>query len=256
MNTSRIVCWFSCGVASAVATKLAIVENDNKLPLVVARCIVREEHDDNDRFADDCEEWFGVKITNVINEKYEGSIYKVFEKGYMSGVRGAACTLQLKKRVREQFELPTDIHVFGYCAGEESRFNKFIDNNNIEVMTPLIDNGLKHEDCLALVRDRGIEVPTMYKLGYKHNNCVGCVKASGQGYWNKIKTDFPVEFQKIADTSKAMGVRLIRVNNKRAYLDELVPGAGRYADEEEVQCGIFCDAAKTIMKDTNRHRSV
>ena len=66
---SRIVCWYSCGAASAVATKLAIVANAGKLPLVVARCIVQEEHTDNDRFAADCEKWFGVPITNLINKK-------------------------------------------------------------------------------------------------------------------------------------------------------------------------------------------
>ena len=49
----RIVCWFSCGAASAVATKLAIADNAGRFPLIVARCIVREEHPDNDRFAAD-----------------------------------------------------------------------------------------------------------------------------------------------------------------------------------------------------------
>ena len=96
----RIVCWFSCGAASAVATKLAIAENADRLPLVVARCIVREEHPDNDRFAADCESWFGVPITNLINAKYDGSIYEVFRKeSYISGVLGAPCTRLLKKEV-------------------------------------------------------------------------------------------------------------------------------------------------------------
>lgn len=89
----RIVCWFSCGAASAVATKLAIVENAGKLPIVVVRCIVREEHPDNDRFAADCEVWFGVQITNLIAEKYNGSIYEVFAKRrYISGNLGAPCS--------------------------------------------------------------------------------------------------------------------------------------------------------------------
>ena len=69
----RIVCWFSCGAASAVATKLALGQFANQ-EVVIARCIVREEHPDNDRFAADCEKWFGVQITNLINEKYDGSI--------------------------------------------------------------------------------------------------------------------------------------------------------------------------------------
>lgn len=168
---NRIVCWFSCGAASAVATKLAIVENAGKLPIVVARCIVQEEHDDNDRFAADCEKWFGVPITNLIAEEFNGSIFRVFEKRkYISGVSGAPCTMLLKKQVRLDFEKPTDRHVFGYCAEEQDRWDRFIDANNIAAFSPLIERGLEHSDCLAMVKQAGIELPAMYKLGYKHNN--------------------------------------------------------------------------------------
>ena len=51
----RIVCWFSCGAASAIATKLAIAENADKLPLIIAYTEVIEEHPDNKRFLADCE---------------------------------------------------------------------------------------------------------------------------------------------------------------------------------------------------------
>ncbi len=61
---SRIVCWFSCGAASAVATKLAITQY-GKENIIVARCVVHDEHFDNDRFAADCARWFGMKITKL-----------------------------------------------------------------------------------------------------------------------------------------------------------------------------------------------
>ena len=241
----RIVCWFSCGAASAVATKLAIAENAGRLPLVVARCIVREEHPDNDRFAADCERWFGVPITNLINAKYDGSIYEVFRKvSYISGVMGAPCTKLLKKEVRHQFEKPTDRHVFGYCAEEQGRWDDFLDANNIAAVAPLIDRGLEHSDCLAMVRDAGIELPVMYLLNYKHNNCLGCCKATGPGYWNKIRADFPDYFDRMAKESRRLGVKIIRIAEERVFLDELEPGTGNYRDEPEVQCGIFCEMAK------------
>ena len=241
----RIVCWFSCGAASAVATKLAIVQNAGRLPLVVARCVVREEHPDNDRFAADCERWFGVPITNLMNDKYDGSIFEVFKKrSYISGIAGAPCTLHLKKDVRQAFELPTDRHVFGYCAEERSRFDRFLDANNIDAVTPLMERGLSHGDCLAIIQDAGIELPAMYKLGYKHNNCIGCVKATGPGYWNKVRVDFPQQFNRIAAESRRLGARLTRVNGERVFLDELPADVGDYLDEPEMQCGIFCEMAK------------
>lgn len=243
--SERIVCWFSCGAASAVATKLAISENAGKRPLVVARCIVKEEHPDNERFAADCERWFGVPITNLINEEYSGSIFEVFRRrSYVSGIHGAPCTMLLKKAVRLEFQKPTDTHVFGYCAEEQDRWDSFIDANNIDAKAPLIERGLEHSDSLAMIERAGIKLPAMYSLGYQHNNCIGCVKATGPGYWNKIKTDFPVQFDRIAAESRRLGARLVRVDEERMFLDELAPGVGNYKDEPEIQCGVFCHMAQ------------
>jgi hypothetical protein len=244
MSNPRIVCWYSCGAASAVATKLAIADYSLSHEIVIARCIVKEEHPDNDRFALDCEKWFGMPITNLIAEEYGGSVYSVIEKRkYISGIKGAPCTMLLKKQVREDFQRPNDIHVFGYCAEEQDRYDRFIDSNNIDCRAPLIDRGLKHSDCLGMLSLEGIELPQMYKLGYQHNNCIGCVKATGAGYWNKIKEDFPEQFWRMAGASRALGVRMTRVGTERIYLDELPAGIGRYQDEPEIQCGIFCESA-------------
>ena len=247
----RVVSWFSCGAASAVATKLAIARyaGFNDIELVVARCIVRQEHPDNDRFAADCEKWFGIPITNMIASDYDGDIYNVIAKRkYISGVEGAPCTMLLKKNVRENFQRPTDRHVFGYCAEEQDRWDRFLDANNIDAIAPLIDKGITHANCLAMIENAGIKLPIMYKLGYQHNNCIGCVKSSGAGYWNKIRTDFPDQFWKMAGASRALGVKMVKVTEdgkeRRIFLEDLRPGVGRYQDEPEIQCGIFCEMAQ------------
>jgi hypothetical protein len=90
---SRVVCWFSCGAASAVAARLAIKKYAGR-EIVVARVIVKEEHEDNDRFALDCEKWFGMPITNYVRAEYGGSIFNVIERRkYISGVSGAPAPL-------------------------------------------------------------------------------------------------------------------------------------------------------------------
>ena len=241
---SRVVCWFSCGAASAVATKLAISQYVGR-EIVIARCIVREEHQDNDRFAADCEKWFGTPITNLIAEKYDGSIYEVFrQRKYISGIAGAPCTLELKKNVRIAFQKPDDKHIFGYCAEEQDRWDSFIDANNIDAVSPLIERGLEHSDCLSMIEQAGIKLPDMYRLGYQHNNCIGCCKATGAGYWNKIKIDFPTEFDRMARVSREIGARLTRDGETRIFLDELREGTGDYQTEPEIQCGIFCEMAQ------------
>jgi 3'-phosphoadenosine 5'-phosphosulfate sulfotransferase (PAPS reductase)/FAD synthetase len=93
----RIISWFSCGAASAVATKLAIAESD--IPVEVVYCHVAEEHPDNLRFMADCEKWFGQPIKVIQNKKYNGSIYEVFEKRkYIVGVGGGSLHSAFKKR--------------------------------------------------------------------------------------------------------------------------------------------------------------
>lgn len=242
---TRIVCWFSCGAASAVATKIAIAENAGKRPIEVVRCIVAEEHPDNDRFAADCERWFGVPIINLTAGAYGGSVHAVIEaRKYVSGVLGAPCTRILKKEVREAYQRPTDTHVFGYCADEQDRWDRFLDANNIGADAPLIRKGVLHSECLALIQNAGIALPVMYTLGYQHNNCIGCVKATGAGYWNKIRDDFPVQFDRMAAASRKFGARMVKVGGDRMFLDELPRCVGDYQAEPEIQCGIFCEMAQ------------
>jgi hypothetical protein len=242
----RAVAWFSCGVASAVATKLALASMDN---VVIARCLVREEHPDNDRFAQDCEHWFGCPIVSLIAETYDGSVMNVISRRkYISGIDGAPCTRLLKGDMRRAFELPGDVHVMGYCAEERDRWDRFLDSNNINAVAPLIERGLSHQDCLAIVGDAGIRLPEMYRLGYEHNNCIGCVKATGAGYWAKIRQDFPNRFRQMSVASRAVGSRMTRIAGERIFLDEL-PANTTPADDSPIgQCGIFCEMAKDELR--------
>ena len=56
-----IVCWFSCGAAAAIATKLAIEKYGRDNIRVVNNPIINE-HSDNLRFLVDCEKWLGIKF--------------------------------------------------------------------------------------------------------------------------------------------------------------------------------------------------
>ncbi len=133
---SRVLVWFSCGAASAVAAKRTIeYYPDRNVPIEVLYCdTLKYEHPDNRRFMADVEKWIGRKIKILKSPDYE-DIYDVFNKtGFLVGPWGARCTIELKKKVREAYQREGDIHVFGYTFDEMGRALR-MDRNWPEIQT-------------------------------------------------------------------------------------------------------------------------
>lgn len=244
-GSGRVLVWFSYGAASAVAGKKAIEKYGDRTILV--NCdTTKNEHEDNARFRADCERWFGRKVHLIKSEVFD-TIEEVFEKtGYMSGPAGARCTTEVKKLPRLRYQLPGDIHVFGFTADEKDRVSDF-EMNNPELFLDwvLVDAGITKQDCYRIIQEAGIALPAMYLLGYKNNNCKGCVKASSPGYWNKVSEDFPEVFAIRAKQSRELGCRLVKLKGERIFLDELPLGNGLYKyKRENISCGPECGGHK------------
>jgi hypothetical protein len=246
---SRYVCNFSCGAASAVATKMAIGNFGLSYEMMVINAFVAEEHPDNRRFLFDCERWFGLPILVVRDMKYGASAREVFRRRrYFTGQRGAPCSSTLKRRVLDSYALPGDILVLGYTAEEQRRFDDWLDaNNDKRAIAPLIDAGLGKADVLAMIKRAGIVLPMMYRLGYHNANCIGCVKG-GMGYWNKIRVDFPDHFEEMADIQETIGPGAYlfrdRKTQVRFSLRELKPDQGHYPGEPSIECGAACEVVE------------
>ncbi len=193
---SRIVCQFSCGAASAVATKLAIAKYSATHEVVIVNAFLSREDADNRRFLAECEEWFGRPITVLADQKYGADPIEVFRRErYIKGRHGAPCTKILKRRLLDSWKQPGDVMVLGYTSEEAGRLEDFRDHHpDKPVIAPLIDAELGKEDCKAMVLRAGIELPLMYRLGYHNANCKGCPKG-GEGYWRAIREDFPEDFE-------------------------------------------------------------
>lgn len=242
----RVVSLFSCGAASAVATWLVIQENRG-IPIRIFNEEIRQEHDDNHRFKFDCEKWFGLPIESQINKKYDGDIINVFTKErWIKNRDGATCTRVLKRENRESRLILGDQLIIGYTAEEQERFDKYIDANpGHDVRAPLIEYGLSKADCLAMIERAGIVLPMMYRLGYHNNNCRGCVKG-GKGYWNKIRVDFPEQFEAMCKVQDMLGAGSyfwppLTGDIGRISLRMLPPDAGNYPDEPDISCGAMCE---------------
>lgn len=238
----RVISWFSCGAASAVATILAAIKYGE---IEAVYCRVVEEHEDNLRFLYEFTQVTGIPVKIIMDEPHEGSIYKVFMKrGFIKNQYGAPCTMILKKDMRKAYQRPDDIQIFGYTAEEQDRADRFIDgNNDVNEEFILIDNNVSKQDCYAHLSRLGIKLPAMYQLGYSNNNCIGCVKG-GMGYWNKIRKDFPDRFDKMAKAERLIGHAVNKDDKGPVYLDELDPKRGRFKQDMPADCGFTCETTK------------
>jgi len=90
----KVICRFSCGAASAVATKRALVKYPDA---AIYRNDTGSEHPDNERFMRDCEEWFGKKVNVLTSDKYK-NIWEVFDaKKFLASIHGVCSAAANKK---------------------------------------------------------------------------------------------------------------------------------------------------------------
>lgn len=216
----RIICWFSGGITSAVACKLAIdiFGKDNCELLMID---TKNEDVDTYRFKNDCEKWYGLKIKRIgafenkdNDPNYEyidiginyNSINDVWEKHLSLNVAtGAICSTQLKRRVREEWqkrnEYTNQIFGFEFIKKEFNRaFSLALNHPKAKSIFPLLMMAYNKEMCIKIVENVGIKIPDSYLLGLRNNNCLetGCVQG-GIGYWQLMKIIRPIKFDEMAD---------------------------------------------------------
>lgn len=246
VTAPRVVCQFSCGAASAVATKIILAEGHADVAIVYA--FVLEDGEDNLRFMRDCEQWFGHPITVLRDQKYGASTFEVWRrKRFMSSFKGAPCSRELKRKVLDEFKRPSDVLVFGFDAEEQDRFDDFVERfPQFNCRAPLIERGLTKPDCLAMVQRAGLALPECYEH-FNNANCRGRCPKAGEGHWNLMRVVRPAEFRQMLDAQESIGPGAYffrdRKTDERFGLKDLRPDAGRH-DEPMPACSFFCELAE------------
>lgn len=245
---SRVLAWVSGGAASIVAARLAIEEFGlDRVRLV--RCETGNEDEDNLRFELDAQRWLGKKVTLLRSDEYDDVMDVWRRRKFMAGVRGAPCTTHMKVAPRLAYQRPTDIHVFGYTADPSDirRFHRLRETYfELTVRAPLVERRIDKSEAMKTVLEAGLTLPRTYGMGFPNANCLqtGCAKASGAGYWNLFKRNFPERFERTARFSRSIGARLVKIGGKRMFLDELPPDAG--GENDPPPCDFLCAGAEML----------
>ena len=229
-----IVSLFSAGVSSFVAT---YIEKENIDKILYTH--IDDQHEDTMRFVKDCEKVLGKKI-EILQSPYKNVNDVIRQFRFINSPYGAKCTSILKRRVRKEWEYlhreEEITYIWGYDIEEKNRAERLQESMpQFKHVFPLIDRQLTKQDCHGILKELRIERPKMYDLGYRNNNCIGCVKG-GMGYWNRIRVDFPEVFKARAEIERDIESSCI----KGVYLDELDPNRGRLEEEVMEECNIIC----------------
>lgn len=207
-----VICWWSGGITSAVACRLALdIWGIDRCYFVFID--TKNEDQDTYRFKKDCEKWYGKEIRSIsaINEENTvGRTYENIEDVWLkykslNVATGAVCSTDLKRKVRIWFQKNHDFtyQVFGY-EFKKKEMNRALgmsmNNPDSKSVYPLLMMGYDKKKCIGIVQDAGIEIPSSYRLGFSNNNCLGtgCVQG-GIGYWKHMKEVFPEKFDAMAD---------------------------------------------------------
>lgn len=256
MNKGFIVGWWSAGVTSAVACKMALDLYKNVKLYYIH---IDTAHPDNERFKSDCERWYGCKIETIKSKEYKDQFDVIQKVRAVNTPVGAPCTKHLKKEVRYMLEelysynLFNDNVILNQVWGfeyDKKEINRAIRHGQQYPLThplfPLIEKGISKAMCAGLLEKAGIGLPAMYLLGFNNNNCIGCVKG-GKGYWNKVRIYFPEIFWRMAILEREVGYSCIN----GCFLDELDPSEGLNSPIIIPNCGNICEVEFADLPDKN-----
>lgn len=164
-------------------------------------CDTLAEDGDLYRFLEDIENKFDIKIIRLCYGKTPMEL--AFEENFLYNSRVANCSKKLKSRIfnnwlKENFKEDECILYLGIDFTEIHRCEAIIRNYKpYKVEFPMCQQPYlyKHE-MIEMLKEDGIDIPRIYKLGFQHNNCKGfCFKAGIGHYKNLYEKDRILYFE-------------------------------------------------------------
>lgn len=192
------VVMFSGGAGSWATARRVI---DRGIDPVLLFADTRMEDEDLYRFLSDCERDLGRPVTRIAEGRTPWEVFR--DRRFLGNSRVDPCSEALKrepiKRWLAQHCDPADTVCYvGIDWTEEHRYTRLKARHAEQgwrYEAPLCEAPfLSKDDVLRALRERGIEPPRLYALGFPHNNCGGfCVKA-GQAHFRNLLKQLPERY--------------------------------------------------------------
>ena len=155
------------------------------------------EDDDNWRFANEVWKWLGEPTWHIIKDGRTPMEVGRDER-VVPNNRMAVCSKLLKRKPLRDFldanyDPKVDVVALGFDWTEDHRLAASIEPwKPWTIEAPLMEAPFLHKaDILQAWRDRGIEPPRLYALGFSHANCGGACVRGGQAQWALLHRTMP-----------------------------------------------------------------
>lgn len=248
----------SGGIGSYFTLK-RILDKYPKEDVIAVFCDTLAEDGDLYRFLDDIEKKLGMKFVRLCQGKTPFEL--AWEENFLYNSRIASCSKKLKSRpfrkwLKENFK-PDECILYLGIDWTETHRKGAIEKNYLpyKVEFPMCEKPfISKPEMLEMLKEEGIEVPYLYKIGFSHNNCGGCCVKGGIGHWKHLLEVDPRKFREWENKEQEIrakigkDVTILRRKGKPYTLKELresVEGIGTQLTLDEVcdigGCGCFVE---------------
>lgn len=193
------IVFYSGGIGSWMTAK-RVVEKHGKENTILLFTDTLIEDEDLYRFIDETVKDLGAEYIRIADGRTPFEVYR--DVRFLGNSRLAPCSHKLKQEVsrkwiEEHFKPEGCTLYLGIDWTEQHRTKAPVKNwAPYQVEYPMCEEPyLTKEDMLQELRNIGIEVPKLYKLGFSHNNCGGFCCRAGQGHFANLLEKLPDRFK-------------------------------------------------------------
>jgi hypothetical protein len=186
---SDSVVLFSGGIGSWAATHRMIAQGFAPTLLFTDTFI---EDEDLYRFLEDASTDLGIPITRIADGRTPWELFN--DEGMIGNTRADICSRVLKRDLAREWidtEYPDGTTVaVGMDWQEIHRYDRAEPRWKPHMLVaPMIDSPLlSKQEMMRWAKDRGVEPPRLYGMGFPHNNCGGfCIKQGQGAFVNLLK---------------------------------------------------------------------